>query len=102
MSVTKRLIEQPAVISFGANLGDRRATLLAAARELADADGVELTAISPVIETILTVERVQAFADAAFGGRDEPETTDDDTADTADTDAGEQALGLDWGQEASA
>ena len=51
MSVTKRLIEQPAVISFGANLGDRRATLLAAARELADADGVELTAISPVIET---------------------------------------------------
>jgi len=51
VSVTKRLIEQPAVISFGANLGDRRATLLAAARELADADGVELTAISPVIET---------------------------------------------------
>ena len=51
MSVTKRLIEQPAVIAFGANLGDRQATLLAAARELADADGVELTAISPVIET---------------------------------------------------
>jgi 2-amino-4-hydroxy-6-hydroxymethyldihydropteridine diphosphokinase len=51
MSVTKRLIEQPAVISFGANLGDRQATLLAAARELAESDGVELTAISPVIET---------------------------------------------------
>jgi 2-amino-4-hydroxy-6-hydroxymethyldihydropteridine diphosphokinase len=51
MSVTKRLIEQPAVISMGANLGDRQATLLAATRELADADGVELTAISPVIET---------------------------------------------------
>ncbi len=51
MSVTKRLIEQPAVISLGANLGDRQATMLAAARELAEADGIELTAISPVIET---------------------------------------------------
>lgn len=51
MSVTKRLIEQPAVISFGANLGDRQATLLAAARKLAETEGVELTAISPVIET---------------------------------------------------
>jgi len=51
VSVTKRLIAQRAVISFGANLGDRQATLLAAARELAEADGVEVTAISPVIET---------------------------------------------------
>ncbi len=51
MSVTKRLIGAPAVIALGANLGDRRATLLAAARELANTDGVELTAISPVIET---------------------------------------------------
>jgi len=51
VSVTKRVIEQPAVISLGANLGDRQATLLAAAREVADADGIELTAISPVIET---------------------------------------------------
>ena len=51
MSVTKRLIEAHAVIALGANLGDRQATLLAAARELANADGVELTAISPVIET---------------------------------------------------
>ena len=51
MSVTKRLIGAQAVISLGANLGDRRATLLAAVREIAEADGVELTAISPVIET---------------------------------------------------
>lgn len=51
MSVTKRLIAEPAVISLGANLGDRQATLMAAARELAEAEGVELTAISPVIET---------------------------------------------------
>ncbi len=51
MSVTKRLIRAPAVIAIGANLGDRRATMLAATRELADTDGVELTAISSVIET---------------------------------------------------
>ena len=51
MSVTKTLIGARAVISLGANLGDRRATLLAAVHELADAEGVELTAISPVIET---------------------------------------------------
>lgn len=52
MSVTKRLIEAPAVIAIGANLGDRRATLLAAVRELAEADGVKLTAISRMIETV--------------------------------------------------
>lgn len=51
MSVTKRLIRAPAVIAIGANLGDRRATMLAATREIADTDGVELTAISSVIET---------------------------------------------------
>ncbi|MEP6843681.1 MAG: 2-amino-4-hydroxy-6-hydroxymethyldihydropteridine diphosphokinase [Pseudolysinimonas sp.] len=51
MSVTKRLIEAHAVIALGANLGDRQATLLAATRELANTDGIELTAISPVIET---------------------------------------------------
>jgi 2-amino-4-hydroxy-6-hydroxymethyldihydropteridine diphosphokinase len=41
-----------AVIAFGSNLGDRRATVLAAVRELAEADGVEVTAISDVIETV--------------------------------------------------
>lgn len=41
----------PAVVAFGANLGDRAATLLAAARELGETDGVELVAIAPVIET---------------------------------------------------
>jgi len=51
MSVTKRLISAPAVIALGANLGDRRATLLAAVRQIAEADGVQLTAISSVIET---------------------------------------------------
>ncbi len=51
MSVLKRTIEQPAVIAMGANLGDRAATLLAATRAIADAEGVELTAVSTPIET---------------------------------------------------
>lgn len=42
----------PAVIAFGANLGDRAATLHAAATELAEADGVELTAMSGLHESI--------------------------------------------------
>jgi 2-amino-4-hydroxy-6-hydroxymethyldihydropteridine diphosphokinase len=40
-----------AVIAFGANLGDREATIAAATRELADTEGVELTAVSPLYET---------------------------------------------------
>ncbi|MGH3703881.1 MAG: 2-amino-4-hydroxy-6-hydroxymethyldihydropteridine diphosphokinase [Agromyces sp.] len=40
-----------AVIAFGANLGDREATIAAAVRELADASGVDLVAVSPVYET---------------------------------------------------
>lgn len=51
MSVTARRIEAPAVIALGSNLGDRGATLLAAVRELADAEGVELAAVSKLIET---------------------------------------------------
>lgn len=52
MSVLKRRIEQPAVVALGANQGDRAATLHAAVRELADADGVELVAISSLHETV--------------------------------------------------
>lgn len=40
-----------AVIAFGANLGDREATIAAATRELADSPGVRLIAVSPVYET---------------------------------------------------
>ena len=40
-----------AVIAFGANLGDREATISAATRELAGSDGIELVAVSPVYET---------------------------------------------------
>ncbi|MGN6324589.1 2-amino-4-hydroxy-6-hydroxymethyldihydropteridine diphosphokinase [Pseudolysinimonas sp.] len=43
---------RPAVVAFGANLGDRRATVLAAVRELAGEDGVEVTAVSDVVESV--------------------------------------------------
>jgi len=52
MSVLKRTIEQPAVIAFGANLGDRAATLHASAAELAEAEGVELISMSGLHESI--------------------------------------------------
>lgn len=39
-----------AVVAFGANLGDREATIAGAVRDLAAADGVELVAVSPVYE----------------------------------------------------
>lgn len=41
-----------AVIALGSNLGDRRATLLAATREIADLDGVEIVAASGAVETV--------------------------------------------------
>lgn len=40
----------PAVIALGANLGDRGRTLHSAVRDLAEADGVELLAISSLLE----------------------------------------------------
>lgn len=40
-----------AVVAFGANLGDRAATIDAAAAALGETDGIELVAIAPVIET---------------------------------------------------
>ena len=40
-----------AVIAFGANLGDREATIASATRALAETDGVTLVAVSPVYET---------------------------------------------------
>ena len=41
-----------AVVALGANLGDREATLLAAARDLAAAEGVELVTVSPLLDTV--------------------------------------------------
>jgi 2-amino-4-hydroxy-6-hydroxymethyldihydropteridine diphosphokinase len=40
-----------AVIAFGANLGDREATIASATRALAETPGVQLVAVSPVYET---------------------------------------------------
>ena len=40
-----------AVIAYGANRGDREATIDAAARELAETDGIELVGVSPVYES---------------------------------------------------
>lgn len=40
-----------AVIAFGANLGDREATIDSAVRALAETPGVELLAVSPIYET---------------------------------------------------
>ncbi|UOE42706.1 2-amino-4-hydroxy-6-hydroxymethyldihydropteridine diphosphokinase [Agromyces larvae] len=40
-----------AVVAYGANLGDREATIDGAVRELADTPGVRLVAVSPVYES---------------------------------------------------
>ncbi|MFT4030734.1 MAG: 2-amino-4-hydroxy-6-hydroxymethyldihydropteridine diphosphokinase, partial [Protaetiibacter sp.] len=40
-----------AVVAFGANLGDRAATIQAAADALAATEGVDLVALAPVVET---------------------------------------------------
>ena len=52
MSVGHRRIEADAVVAVGSNLGDRTATFQAAVRALAEADGVEVTAISTPIESV--------------------------------------------------
>ena len=46
MDVRLRRIEADAVVAVGSNLGDRAATFAAAVRALAEADGVEVVAIS--------------------------------------------------------
>lgn len=52
MNVQLRHIEADAVIAIGSNLGDRTAIFQTAVRALAEADGVEVTAISTPIETV--------------------------------------------------
>jgi 2-amino-4-hydroxy-6-hydroxymethyldihydropteridine diphosphokinase len=52
MSVHLRHIEADAVIAVGSNLGDRTAMFNAAVRALAEADGIEITAISTPIEPV--------------------------------------------------
>lgn len=52
MNVHLRRIKADAVIAIGSNLGDRAATFSAAVRTLAEAEGIEVTAISTPIETV--------------------------------------------------
>jgi len=52
MNVRLRRIEADAVIAIGSNLGDRLATFQSAVRALAEADGIEVTAISTPIESV--------------------------------------------------
>lgn len=52
MSVQLRRIRADAVVAVGSNLGDRVGTFQAAVRALAEADGIEVTAISTPIESI--------------------------------------------------
>lgn len=41
-----------AIVAFGANLGDRDATIRAAAADLAAADGVEAVELGPILESV--------------------------------------------------
>jgi 2-amino-4-hydroxy-6-hydroxymethyldihydropteridine diphosphokinase len=52
VSVHLRHIEADAVIAVGSNLGDRTAMFNAAVRSLAEADGIEVTAISTPVESV--------------------------------------------------
>ena len=52
MNVRLRRIEADAVIAIGSNLGDRTATFQTAVRALAEADGIEVTAISTPIQSV--------------------------------------------------
>jgi 2-amino-4-hydroxy-6-hydroxymethyldihydropteridine diphosphokinase len=58
-----------AVIALGSNLGDREGTILGAVRSLAEADGVELTAVSKLIETVaVTAHGADESAPAYLNG----------------------------------
>jgi 2-amino-4-hydroxy-6-hydroxymethyldihydropteridine diphosphokinase len=52
VNVRLRRIQADAVIAVGSNLGDRAAAFAAAVRALAEADGIEVTAISTPIESV--------------------------------------------------
>jgi len=49
--VVERRRDEPVVIALGANLGSVQATLEAAVRQLADVDGLRITAVSDLFET---------------------------------------------------
>lgn len=49
--MTRRRIVLPGVIALGSNLGDRVATLSEAVRQIADIDGITITAVSGLVES---------------------------------------------------
>lgn len=49
--LVERRRDEPVVIALGANLGAVRSTLQAAVRQLADVDGLQITAVSDLFET---------------------------------------------------
>jgi len=51
MVTVERHRDEPVVIALGANLGDVQPTLEAAVRQLADVDGLQITAVSDLFET---------------------------------------------------
>ncbi len=51
MVTVERHRDEPVVIALGANLGGVRSTLEAAVRQLADVDGLQITAVSDLFET---------------------------------------------------
>lgn len=51
MVTVERHRDEPVVIALGANLGGVQATLEAAVRQLADVDGLQITAVSELFET---------------------------------------------------
>jgi dihydroneopterin aldolase/2-amino-4-hydroxy-6-hydroxymethyldihydropteridine diphosphokinase len=71
-----RAVPVAAVLSLGANLGDREATLREAARQIADLDGVTVSATSTIVETpALTLAGVDESAPAYLNAAMRIETT---------------------------
>lgn len=57
--VVDRSAQRPAVVALGSNLGDREASLASAVAAIARLDGVDLVAVSPVVESAaLTLDGV--------------------------------------------
>ena len=65
-----------AVLALGSNLGDRGATVVEAVRLLAETEGIEVTAASPLVETVaLTVDGPDESAPGYLNGVVLVETT---------------------------
>lgn len=89
-----RVVPVTAVLSLGANLGDREATLRAAAHEIAALDGVTATASSTIVETpALTLAGIDESAPAYLNAAIQVSTTLSPDALLAELNAIEHAHG---------